>query len=153
MTTRTHTGEQLIGCLIPPSIPRRPPRPAPLATLPGAAAGSDRVLIDVARLDQSGRLSTRALVRALGWRAGQRLDITAARRSIVITASAASRHKLTARGEVSVPAPTRALTGIGRDESVLLAADATRGVLVVHPMAVVAALLANPHVLGGNDAG
>jgi hypothetical protein len=92
-------------------------------------------------------------VRALGWRAGQRLDIAAAGRSIVITASATSRHKVTVRGEVSVPASTRALTGIGRDESVLLTADATRGMLVVHPMAVVAGVLADPHALAGNDAG
>ena len=71
-------------------------------------------LFDVTRLDQSGRLSGRALVRALGWRAGQRLDITVAGTSI-----------------------------IGPHQPAVLIADLARNpLLVVHPAAVVARMLA-----------
>jgi len=62
------TGERLIGVLIPPTIPRRPPPPQPMTALPARRHPSElgQILLDVARLDPSGRLSTRALVRALG---------------------------------------------------------------------------------------
>jgi bifunctional DNA-binding transcriptional regulator/antitoxin component of YhaV-PrlF toxin-antitoxin module len=145
--TRPPTREHLIGVLLPPTLPQDPPSPAPLATLPIATrpSGTGNVLFDVARLDSSGRLSTRAVVRALGWRAGQRLDVVAVGGRMVVTASATGRHTVTGRGEVSVPAATRALSGIGPDESVLLTADTTRGLLVVHPAASMARLLADLH--------
>ena len=98
-------------------------------------------LIDVARLDPSGRLSTRRLVRALRWRAGQRLDVAASGGVIVVAASATGRHTLTARGEVSLPSQARAMTGIGGAEAVLLAADPDCGLLVVYPVAAVVGLL------------
>jgi hypothetical protein len=145
--TRSHVSEQLIGVLIPPTARRRPPPPAPLQTLPNPVrpTGGRAGLFDVARLDTSGRLSSRALVRALGWPAGQRLDVVAGGHSIHVTTSATGPHAVTARGEVSLPAPARALTGISADEPVLLTADPDGGRLVVHPMAAVAALLADIH--------
>ena len=145
--TRPHVTERLIGVLIPPPVPRRPPPPAPLPTLPCPARpfGESSVLFDVARLDSSGRLSSRGLVRALCWRVGQRLDVVAVGCSVLVTASATGPYAVTARGEVSVPASARALTGIGSDEPVLLTADPDCGRLVVHPVAAVAALLADLH--------
>src|SRR6185369_2508664 len=101
------------------------------------------VLFDIARLDSSGRLSSRGLVRALGWRPGQRLDVTAVGPCITVSASTTGRHNVTARGELSLPAPARALTGIGLDQRVLVTADPARGLLVVRPVAVVARLLKN----------
>ena len=111
------------------------------------------MLFDVARLDPSGRLSTRGLVRALGWRSGQRLDLVAVERSIVVTASTTGPCTVTARGEVSLPAAARAFTGIGCGAPVLLTADTKRGRLVVHPAAVVARLLAAVQARGGEDVG
>ena len=61
---------------------------------------------------------------------------------ITVSASSTGRHTVTARGELSLPAPARALTGIGPDQRVLVTADPARGLLVVHPEAVVARLLA-----------
>ena len=115
-----------------------------MATLPARPRPSGPVtLFDVTRLDQSGRLSGRALVRALGWRAGQRLDITVAGASIVVTASPAGRYALTARGELALPASARALSGIRSGEPVLLTADPTHGQLMMYPATAVAALLAD----------
>jgi bifunctional DNA-binding transcriptional regulator/antitoxin component of YhaV-PrlF toxin-antitoxin module len=151
------TGEQLIGVLVPPSVPRPPPSPPPLPTLPADARlpGSGDVVFDVACLDSSGRLSSRRLVRALGWRAGQRVDVAVVGPRIVVTASITGRTTVTGRGEVSVPAPSRVLSGIGPDERVLLTADPTRGVMVLHPAAWVARLLAAQptDMPGGDDVG
>jgi bifunctional DNA-binding transcriptional regulator/antitoxin component of YhaV-PrlF toxin-antitoxin module len=154
--TGSHSGERLIGVLVPPSTPRRPPPPVPLARLPHRPHPPDRdeVLVDVARLDSSGRLSSRALMRALGWRAGQRIDIAVADHAIVVNASTTGRHMVTAQGEVSLPAPARAMAGLDRDKPVLLIADAGYGQLIVHPLTMVVRMLINLHIGrpdGGHD--
>lgn len=155
--TRPISGEQLIGVLIPPSMPRRLPSPPPLATLPttARAKGAGDVSFDVARLDSSGRLSSRELIRALGWPAGQRLNVAVVDGRILVTPSTTGRHAVTARGEVSVPAQARALSGIGLDERVLMTADLTGGLLMVHPAMSVARLLSGLHadVPGGGCVG
>jgi len=46
----------------------------PAPGLPGGAAPGD-LLIDTARLDASGRLTARALLRTLDWCPGHRVDI------------------------------------------------------------------------------
>ena len=46
------------------------------------------LLLEVARLDRSGRLSARGLLRALGWRAGHRVDIDVVDAAIAITSAA-----------------------------------------------------------------
>jgi hypothetical protein len=111
------------------------------------------VLFGVARLDPSGRLSTHGLVRAVGWRSGQRLDLVAVERSIVVTASTTGPCMVITRGEVSLPAAARAWTGIGSGAPVLLTADTTRGRLAVHSAAVVARLLVAVQARGGDDVG
>ena len=68
--------EQLIGALVTPAT-RRSARPVPLdmPALPRlrlpADAGSEPFLIDVARLDASGRFCSRSLLAALAWPPGQ----------------------------------------------------------------------------------
>ena len=51
--TRPHTGERLIGVLVPPVVPRRPSPQVPLARLPHHRhpANADDLIVDVARLD------------------------------------------------------------------------------------------------------
>ena len=141
--------------LVPPVVPRSPPPPVPLPRLPHPATAHD-VIVDVARLDPSGRLSTRRLMRVLGWRAGQRLDVDVIGFCIVVTASTTGRHVLTARNEVCLPAASRALASIDRDEPVLLTADPRLGRLIVRPTAAVARMLAELHIgppAGGHDVG
>ena len=118
--TRPTTGEQLIGIVIPPAVPRRPPPPSPLPTLPSAPRPSvSGVLFDVARLDSSGRLSSRPRA-GTGLAARRQLDVDVVEHRVVITASDTGRHTLTARGGLSLPAPARALSGIGPDQRVLV---------------------------------
>jgi bifunctional DNA-binding transcriptional regulator/antitoxin component of YhaV-PrlF toxin-antitoxin module len=113
-------------------------------------------MVDVARLDASRRLSSRALMRALGWRAGQRLDIATADHTIVVTASTNGRHTVTARGEVSLPTSARTMAGLDRDKPVLLTAHAGYGQLIVHPLTVVIRMLTDLHIgrpVGSHDVG
>jgi hypothetical protein len=115
---------------------------------------TDGVLLDVARLDRSGRLSARALLRALAWTASHRVDIDVCDAAIVVTASATGRHAVDRRGDLALPAAARHLCGIDTDQPVVLVAYPAAGLLVVHPVATVARLLAGLHhrlAVGGCD--
>jgi hypothetical protein len=153
---RRRCAERLIGMVVPRPLPRPAPPPAILPVLPTRHLPADphAVLLDVARLDRSGRLSARTLLGALDWLPGHRLDIDVCDAAIVVTASAAGRHAVDRRGDLALPAAARNMCGIGSDQPVVLAAYPAAGVLVVHPAATLARLLADLHhrlALGGCD--
>jgi hypothetical protein len=139
--------ERLIGALVPRPLPRASPPPAVVPVLPARhlPADSDGVLLDVVRLDRSGRLSARSLLRGLGWRTGHRVDIDVIDTAITITSAPTGRHAVGGRGDLALPAAPRHLCGIDTDQAVVLAAYPSAGVLVVHPAATVARLLADLH--------
>ncbi|MEU7905657.1 hypothetical protein [Actinoplanes sp. NPDC049118] len=139
--------EQMIGALIPPVTRRRRPSPPlivpelPRPALP-ADDGRESLLLDMAHLDGSGRFSARALLRALGWAPGRRIDLAVVDEALVIGSSPTGRHTVGARGDIAVPGSARALLGLDTDHGVVLVAAPKCGVLVVHPHAQVAQLLA-----------
>jgi hypothetical protein len=138
--------EQLIGALIPPATRRVPPAAPFVPALPPgleapADAGAEAFLLDMARLDVSGRFSARRLLRALDWPPGHRVDAAVTGDAVVFAGSATGRHSVGSRGELAVPAAARALAAIG-DGHVVLAAVLDHDVLVVHAQVVVARLLA-----------
>jgi hypothetical protein len=153
-------GERLIGALALP--PARRCRMAPITILvaalpaltPPTAGDPDPLLLDMARLDVSGRVSARGVLRALGWGAGHRIDLVVVGGAIVIGSSRSGRHVIGGRGDLGLPARARQLCGISPDAPVVLAASVRQAVLVVHPASVVAQLLAE-HYAGqaGRDAG
>ena len=66
--------ERLIGALVPPWMARPRPSAPPMPLLPRRQPSELAVpVLGVARLDRSGRLSVRPLLRRLGWRPGDRL--------------------------------------------------------------------------------
>jgi hypothetical protein len=73
------------------------------------------------------------------------VDIDVRDAAIVVTASAIGRHTVGRRGDIALPAAARHLCGIGTDQPVVLLADSAAGLLVVHPVATVARLLADLH--------
>jgi hypothetical protein len=99
------------------------------------------MLLDMARLDASGRFSARRLLRALAWPPGHRVDAVVDGDAVVFAGSRTGRQAVGSRGELAVPAAARALAGIADDGHVVLAAVLERGVLVVHARAVVTRLL------------
>jgi hypothetical protein len=137
--------ERLVGVLIPPTLARRPASVAPLPMLPApvlpSGAGPADLLLGVARVDGSGRVSARPLLGALGWPCGRRLGIAVVHGALVIGAAASGLHVVNGRGEVALPAAGRRMCGIDTGAVVVLAACPARSVLVVHPAEVVAGLL------------
>jgi hypothetical protein len=147
--------ERLIGMVVPRPLSRPLPPPVVLPVLPARhlPADPDAVLLDVVRLDRSGRLSARSLLRALGWVSGHRVDIDVIDAVIAVTSSVTGRHGVDRRGDLAVPAATRRLCGVGTDQPVVLAAYPSAGLIVVHPAATVVLLLADLHrrlALGGH---
>ena len=139
--------ERLIGVVVPRPLPRPVPPPAVLPVLPvrHLPTDPDGVLLDVARLDRSGRLSARGLLRALGWAFGHRVAIDVVDGAITVRSAPTGRHTVGRRGELAVPSAARQLCGIGTAQRVVLAAYQSAGLIVVHPAAAVARLIADLH--------
>jgi hypothetical protein len=138
--------ERLIWALIP-AVVRRSAPPVPLVApmlpalgLPSADAGC--LLLDMSRLDASGRFCARGLLRALGWGPGHRVDLAVAGDAVVIGGSVTGRQTVGSRSELAVPAAARSLTGLAGDARVVLVAAVGQDVMVVHPQAAIVRLLA-----------
>jgi hypothetical protein len=138
-------GERLVDALVPTAPVRHVPPAAPLPMLPilGLPSRTEpgELLLDMARLDPSGRLSARGLLAALGWDTGHRVDVAVVAGAIVIGSAATGLHAVGGRGELSLPAAARRMCGIAPGMPVLVVACPARDVLVVHPASLVAELL------------
>lgn len=136
--------EQLIAALVPDTPPRRPP-PASLPRLPAlrlpARAGPE-LLIDTARIDRAGRVHARAVFDALGWAPGRRLALDTVGELIVLAPDVAGWYRIDRRGAVTLPPAARRMCGIEPGPPLVLAAAVAEQLLVVHPTATVARLLA-----------
>jgi hypothetical protein len=95
----------------------------------------------MARLDRSGRLHDHALLTTLDWYPGQRIDITSTHDTIVVRATPTGLHTIGARGDLTLPAAARTLTGIPANSRVILAAIPSENLLLVHPPATIASLI------------
>jgi bifunctional DNA-binding transcriptional regulator/antitoxin component of YhaV-PrlF toxin-antitoxin module len=95
----------------------------------------------LAAVDDRGRVADYAIVQALGWRPGTRLDIRVARGWIVVMVSDEGAFSVTNRGHVRLPATARRCCGVMPGDRVLLVADPANGSLVVHPPAVIDSML------------
>jgi hypothetical protein len=144
-------GEQLIGALIPAVRPRPAPPPAPLPALPTRRAPESRtLLVDAARVDPTGRVWVSTLLRALGWAAGDRIDVDHTGTALIVQTTPTGTHAVGARGSLSLPAPQRALSGIQIAATVILVAAVDANMLLVCPAAVVGPILSTryAHLLG-----
>lgn len=152
-------GEQLIGALVPPRITRPAGRvPAPLPVLPRLSlptdAGPDGLVLGMARLDRSGRLSARELLGVLGWRPGHRVDIGVVAGVLVAASATTGQHVVRGRGELGLPAAARRMCGLPAGVPVLLAASPSQDVLVIHRASIVAQVLTEYHArLAGGGRG
>jgi hypothetical protein len=106
------------------------------------SVGSDTLLIGTARIDRSGRVHERALMRALGWGPGHRLDLDSIDGLIVVASAPAGRHVIDGHGGLPLPAAARRMCHIEPGPPLVLAAAIADQVLVIHPAAMVARLLA-----------
>jgi bifunctional DNA-binding transcriptional regulator/antitoxin component of YhaV-PrlF toxin-antitoxin module len=105
----------------------------------------------MARVDRSGRLHERRLLRALGWAPGQQLALDVVHGLIVVQPARTRPHALDSRGALPLPAAVRRMCNISAGPPVVLAAAIPEQTLVIHPAALVAYLLAAHYfdLLGG----
>jgi hypothetical protein len=138
--------EQLIGALVPPATRRSaPPVPLGLPALPRLrlpADAFDSFLLDVARVDASGRFCSRTLLAALAWTPGHRVDLRVGADVVLIGSSTQGRQTVGRRNELTLPVSARTLAGLDTQARVVLVAVPTRGLLIVHPPPLIARLLA-----------
>jgi len=145
---RLRRDEQMITALVPAPLAGGPPlTPAPLPMLPAlglpAGAGPADLLVETARLDRSGRVNARGLLRVLGWGPGHRVDIAVTEGVLVVGSASAGLHAIGDRGELALPAAARRMCGINPGAPVLLVATLPHDGLVVHPAHLIARLLAD----------
>jgi bifunctional DNA-binding transcriptional regulator/antitoxin component of YhaV-PrlF toxin-antitoxin module len=81
-------------------------------------------------------------LRELGWEPGTRLDMDTLHGMILIAVTPTGHHMIDHRGAIKLPAGLRRLCGIEYGQPLVLAAAIPDQVMVVHPAAIVAPLLA-----------
>jgi hypothetical protein len=116
------------------------PAPCPPVDVSGA-----EVVLGVACPDRSGRVTERAVLQALRWTPGQRIDIRSQAGMLVIVSASAGRQMVGSRGELPLPAAARKMCGIAAGDAVLLAAFPSADLLMIHAARAVARLLADLH--------
>jgi hypothetical protein len=107
-----------------------------------ADACSEPFLLDVARLDASGRFCSRPLLAALAWEPRHRVDLRVGVEVVLICSCAGGRQAVGGRGELTLPASARMLAGLATEARVVLVAVPTQDLLLVHPPALIVRLLA-----------
>jgi hypothetical protein len=127
----------------------------PALAVPGLPTGGgvEGLVVETARMDRSGRVSARPLLRALGWGPGHRIDIAVVGGVLPVGSVATGQQVVGGRGELSLPAAAdvRHHTGPAGTAGRLPVAR----VLMVHPIAVVARLLSDWYttLTAGSDGG
>jgi hypothetical protein len=105
----SHVQERLIGAIIPDALaPHAASVPAPMPVLPALRRLDDvapvSLLVSTCRMDRSGRLHERLLLRELGWELGDQVDMDTIHAMILIANTPAGLHIIDDRGAIKLPA-------------------------------------------------
>ncbi|WP_240325221.1 AbrB/MazE/SpoVT family DNA-binding domain-containing protein [Amycolatopsis thermalba] len=108
----------------------------------------------MAAVDCRGRVADRAVLTALSWTPGSRLDMREAHGLLLIRRDGHGMFKVTKEGHLRLPATVRHRCRLVAGDRVLLVTDPERDLLIVHPPAALDDLLAHRHteVLDGDPA-
>lgn len=114
--------------------------------LPVVPAPRERVVVyGLAAVDGRGRVADQAVLRALSWAPDTRLAFRETDHLLIIRRDAHGVFKITKQGHLRLPAPIRHCCGLLPGDRVLLTAEPARGLLVVHPPAVLDDMIAHCH--------
>jgi bifunctional DNA-binding transcriptional regulator/antitoxin component of YhaV-PrlF toxin-antitoxin module len=127
-----------------PEGPSEPFRPLPLIALHRLSRDTT-ILYGVGRVDPSGRVANSDIVRALGWQAGDKLEVVTALGGIVILASPDGLFCVPHKPCIVIPVAARRQHDIGVGDHVLLAAAPEYGVVIVHTRQAMNEMLARYH--------
>jgi bifunctional DNA-binding transcriptional regulator/antitoxin component of YhaV-PrlF toxin-antitoxin module len=142
---RTAAQEIVAALSLPVSpAPAEPLRPLPLIGLHQLSRDTT-MLYGVGRVDASGRVSNRDIVRALGWQPGDKLEVIPALGGIVILSSPDGPLSVPLKPYIVIPAAARLLHNIEAGDHVLLAAAPEYGIVIVHTRQAVNDMLARYH--------
>jgi hypothetical protein len=111
--------------------------PLPLAVPPDIPATASELVYGIARVDASGRVGDSEVMRALGWVAGERLTITAARGVVVAGRDPCGLHVVGDSAHLTIPAALRRRYRLDPGTRVLLAGHRDAQLLAACAMAVV----------------
>jgi bifunctional DNA-binding transcriptional regulator/antitoxin component of YhaV-PrlF toxin-antitoxin module len=91
------------------------------------------MLYDIGRVDASGRVANRDIVKALRWQPGDKLETIPSQGAIIIRASSEGRLSVSKRPRIIIPVTARRRHGIRPGDHVLLAAAPDYGIVIVYP--------------------
>lgn len=94
-------------------------------------------------INDHGRLSDRSSLKALGWAPGQFVSFHGDHRVVVARCARQSRWAVGRTGYLRIPSANRHRCNLNPGDRALIAADLTRDILVVLPIAIVATALWN----------
>jgi bifunctional DNA-binding transcriptional regulator/antitoxin component of YhaV-PrlF toxin-antitoxin module len=97
----------------------------------------DDVVYGFGRMDESGRVADRAMTSMLGWRAGDRLTLTAAAGVVIARRDPAGMVTMPAKPYLVIPAALRRRCGLRPGDRVLLAVFPACDALAAYSFAVV----------------
>ena len=117
--------------------PRSAARSLPVARPVSVPAAPEDVVYGIGRIDASGRIADRAVIRALGWAGGDRLTLTADAGVITARRDPGGMITLPARAYIAIPAGLRRRCGLRPGDRVLLAAALGDDTLTAYSLAVV----------------
>ena len=112
-------------------------RPLPLARPEPVPSAPADAVYGIGRIDASGRIADRAVTRALGWRGGDRLTLTADAGVMIARRDPGGMVTVPARPCVVIPAALRRRCGLRAGDHVVLAASPGEDMLAAYSFAVV----------------
>ena len=138
--------QDIVAALALPLSPTsaEPLRPLPLVGLQQLSRDTT-MLYGVGRVDASGRVSNRDIVRALGWQPGDRLEVIPTLSAIVILSSPDGLLSVPVKPYIVIPASARRLHNIEAGDHVLLAAAPEYGIVIIHTRQAMNDMLARYH--------
>jgi len=146
--------EQPIAALIPAALPRPRLVPAPVGDLPPMPAGVHHAVLAadasspvfaIAQLNPSGQISAATVLSTLGWTPGDHIAFTVRHGAIVVTRSDHGPRRIGAGGSLVPPVAARRMCAIPARSPVCIVALPEPNLLVIHPIATIARLLARRH--------
>jgi bifunctional DNA-binding transcriptional regulator/antitoxin component of YhaV-PrlF toxin-antitoxin module len=103
------------------------------------------MLYDIARVDNSGRVASNDILRALHWRAGSRLDVTVTALAIIIRADPAGPFTVPPKPCIVIPVRARRPHAIKPGDHVLIAAAPDYGLVIAYPLSALDDMISSYH--------
>jgi bifunctional DNA-binding transcriptional regulator/antitoxin component of YhaV-PrlF toxin-antitoxin module len=144
--TRTAAHDIVAALALPlfPASTEEPCRPLPLVGLRQLSRDTT-ILYGVGRVDASGRVSNRDIVRALRWQPGDKLEVIPTPGGIVILSSPDGLLSVPFKPYIVIPATARRVHNIEVGDHVLLAAAPEYGIVIVHTRQAMNDMLSRYH--------